>query len=270
MAVVPNPERAKKMISRLLLPTLLAVPLYAQVPAPAVRILLQADKPPIGTPPLDTAVIADRLKAFAVDEGLVPPAQGGDGWILGIGLTTQEEPNGLLVGGGAIRLSRVRGGKIVPDDAKEAGALVVAWKSENLSSGLGDELARRGRELLAEAKVVSGKPVPHPVSHPQQGPEQASPSEPHRFEFSQVHIRYQPPQPPYPAGAKEKRVQGKVVIDVAVGPDGLPLSVAAVEGPGPLLPYACGWALRWRFDPLTMNGHPEYGRFKINMVFQLH
>jgi TonB family protein len=255
------------MISRLLIPTLLALPLCAQ--APAVRILLQADKPPIGTPPLDTAVIADRLKAFAKDEGFVPPAQDGDGWILGIELTTQEEPNGLLVGGGAIRLSRVRGGKIIPDDVKETGALVVAWKSENLSSGLGDELVSRGRELLAEAKVVSGKPVPHPISHPQQEPKQENPAQPHRFDFSQVRIRRQPPQAPYPAEAKKNRVQGTVIVDVVVSPDGLPVSVAAVEGPGPLLRYACEWALRWRFEPLTMNGHPEYGRFKILLNFRL-
>ncbi|HET6329152.1 MAG TPA: energy transducer TonB [Holophagaceae bacterium] len=257
------------MISRLLIPILLALPLCAQAPAPAVRILLQADKPPIGTPPLDTTVIADRLKAFAKDEGLVPPAQDGDGWILGIGLTTQEEPNGLVVGGGAIRLSRISGGKIVPNDVKETGALVVAWKSENLNSGLGDELVRRGRELLAEAKVVSGKPIPHSISHPQQEPKQETPPQPHRFDFSQARIRYQPQQPPYPSDAKKKRIQGKVVVDVVVGPDGLPVSVAAVDGPGPLLPYACGWALRWRFDPLTVNGHPEYGRFKISMYFHL-
>lgn len=257
------------MILRLLLPAFSVLPLCAQAPAPAVRILLQADKPPIGTPALDTAAIADKLKAFAKDENLVPPTPDGDGWILGIGLTTQEEPNGLLVGGGAIRLSRLRGGKIVPSDVKETGALVVAWKSGNLNSGLGDELVRRGRELLAEAKVVSKMPVPHLVPHPPQGPEQASPSEPHRFEFSQVRIRYQAPQPPYPTEAKRNHVQGRVVVEVAVGPDGLPLSVAALEGPGPLLPYACGWALRWRFDPLTLNGHPEYGRFKLNMNFYL-
>jgi hypothetical protein len=261
------------MISRLLIPTLLVLPLCAQVPAPApaVRILLQADKPPIGTPALDMTAISEKLEAFAKAENLVNPGPDGDGWVLGIGLTPQEEPNGLLVGAGAIRLSRLSGGKIAPDGVKENGALVVARKSGDLCSALGYELVRRCEELLVEARVIPGKslsPEPlTPTTTPKVG--QGDSAQPRRFEFSQIKVRELPPQPPYPAYAKTNRIQGRVVVDLVVGPDGIPISVAALEGPGPLLPYACRWALGWRFDPLTPNGQPEYGRFKLNLNFRL-
>ncbi len=265
------------MISRLLLPAILVLPLGAQAPEPqpphAVRILLQADKPPLGTPALDTAAIIEKLKAFAKDENLVPPAPDGDGWIIGIGLITQKDPDGLLVGGGTVRLTPVRHGKTIPNEAKDSGVLVVAWKSQDLCSALGYEVARRSQELLVGAKVVPDLPlirheVPASSLTPPTG--QSDPFHPHAFEFSQVAVRSQPPPAPYPVEAKKNNVKGTVVVEIAVDPTGTPTSVTAIEGPSPLLPYACGYAIHWRFKPLTLNGHPEYGRFKMNFHFELH
>lgn len=263
------------MISRLLIPSFLALPICAQAPEPPrpVRILLQVDKPPLGTPALDTAVIADKLKAFAKDENLVPPMADGDGWIIGIGLTTQEDPDGLLVGGGTVRLTPVRHGKTFPEEAKESGALVVAWKSHDLCRALGIELARKSQELLVSAKVVPDLPlIRHEVPAPNLTPPSGHPdsSHPHAFEFSQVVVRSQPPPPPYPVEAKKNNIKGTVVVELTVDPEGTPTSVTAIEGPGPLLPYACGYAIRWRFKPLALNGHPEYARFKVNFHFEIH
>lgn len=262
------------MISKLLLYSVLVIPLCAQVPAPApasspaVRILLRTETPE-GTPALDMAAITGSLKSFATDEGFIPPAPDGDGWVLGIELNTRKEPNGMLAGSGAIRLSRVKHGKITPDDMKESVALVVAWKSEILGKALGDELVRQGQDLLAKAEVISAPLVSHSIPKPPPSMNVGNPSKPHRFEFSQVKIREQPVQPPYPLEAKQQHIQGTVVVELAVDPTGVPVSATAIEGPDPLLPYACSWILQWRFDPLTLNGRPEYGRFKINMKFQL-
>ncbi|HXC16397.1 MAG TPA: energy transducer TonB, partial [Holophagaceae bacterium] len=90
------------------------------------------------------------------------------------------------------------------------------------------------------------------------------------FDFSQVKVRLMPTQPPYPPMAKMARIQGTVVVEVSVGPDGVPTAAHAVEGPPLLRQYAETWAMHWRFEPLMQNGQPQYGRFKINMNFRLN
>lgn len=255
---------------------LIAAPLCAQTPEPQlphpVRILLQTEKPPLGTPALDTSILADRLKAFAKAENLVPPTPDGDGWIVGVGLTTQKEMDGLLVGGGTIRLTPIRHGKTAPEEAKESGVLVVAWKSLDLCNALGDELAWRSRDLLAAAHAVPKEPPIYKVSATDLGPQagQADSAHPRVFDFSQVTMKSQPQQPPYPVAARKNHVQGTVVIELFVDPTGTPVSAAAISGPGPLLAYACEYALRWRFNPLTQNGHPESGRFRLTLNFRLN
>ena len=259
-----------KMISPVSTALLLVAPLCAQAPAPShpVRILLQMDKPPIGTPALDTVPIVEILRTFAREENLAPPPPDGDGWLVGIGLTTQEELNGMLVGGGLIRLTPVHHGKPTPEEAKESGVLTVALKSDALAKALGDQLVLKSRELLAQAKVIPQRPPTFKIPASDLVPADGQ-SDPHHFEFSQVTVRNQPAQPPYPSEARKNHVQGTVVVEITVGPDGTPVSAAALEGPGALLPYACSYVMHWRFNPLTMNGHPEYGRFRMTLNFRL-
>ena len=258
----------------LLISCLLPIPLCAQAPPTLVkhpvRVLLLAEKPPAGTPALDTAAIAEKLKVFANGNDLTLPEPDGDGWVLGIGLTTQEESDGLLVGGGAVRLSRLSVGKVVPQGEKDTGALVVARNEEDLCSALGDELIHRCGELLTAASIVSKKSLQldQPVSATAPTDGKADPTRPHRFDFAQVKVRGQLGRFNLPTYSKKNRIQGTVIVDVSVGPDGVPISAAATEGPGPLLAYACEWALHWRFDPLTINDHPVYGKVKIDINFR--
>jgi len=90
------------------------------------------------------------------------------------------------------------------------------------------------------------------------------------FDFSQVNIKYQPPAPAYPAMAKMARIQGTVVAEITIGPDGIPASAVAKEGPAQLRQHAVDYAMKWRFEPATLNGQPQYARFKLIMPFRLN
>jgi protein TonB len=89
------------------------------------------------------------------------------------------------------------------------------------------------------------------------------------FDFSQVKIKYQPPAPPYPALAKIAKIQGTVVVEIVIGPDGVPTDAIAKEGPPQLRDYAASWAKTWRFEPAMLNGQPQYARFRLTMPFRL-
>ena len=88
-------------------------------------------------------------------------------------------------------------------------------------------------------------------------------------DFSQIKVKHQPPAPPYPVAAKANRIQGTVIIDLTIGPDGLPIRAEALEGPPELLMTALNFALQWEFEPARLNGVPQYARFKLTMPFRL-
>ena len=89
------------------------------------------------------------------------------------------------------------------------------------------------------------------------------------FDFSQIKIKLQPPPPPYPAMAKIAKIQGTVVVEIVVGPDGVPVSARALDGPPQLRPTAETYAMQWRFEPAMMNGQPVNAKFKLTMPFRL-
>ncbi|BDU77620.1 energy transducer TonB [Mesoterricola sediminis] len=89
------------------------------------------------------------------------------------------------------------------------------------------------------------------------------------FDFSQMKIKYQPPPPPYPALAKIAKIQGTVVVQIVVGPDGIPVSAKAIEGPAQLRQTAENYAMSWKFEPAMLNGVAQTARFVLTMPFKL-
>ena len=87
--------------------------------------------------------------------------------------------------------------------------------------------------------------------------------------FSKIKVRHQPPPPAYPAEAKEKGIQGTVVLELLVDESGTPAEVKATEGPDALRPTAIAYAKDWRFEPLKVKGKPTKARFKLTMPFRL-
>src|SRR5690606_10600756 len=61
-------------------------------------------------------------------------------------------------------------------------------------------------------------------------------------------------EPVYPQMARGMGVEGEVIIDVLIGPDGEVAEVRRIDG-HPVLGRAAEEALeRWRFEPLTVKG----------------
>lgn len=95
------------------------------------------------------------------------------------------------------------------------------------------------------------------------------PTEAMNFDFSQIKIRRQPPAPPYPVYAKQRSIEGTVVLMLTIDPSGRPASAEAMEGPSELLPTAIRYALDWDFDPARLNGVPQVARFRLTLPFVL-
>jgi TonB family protein len=78
--------------------------------------------------------------------------------------------------------------------------------------------------------------------------------------------------PSYTAGAMRAKVQGDVVLEAVVGPDGVVRATRVlVSLDGGDLDYSADRALRqWRFSPGTLNGQPVAVVITANLQFRLH
>ena len=73
--------------------------------------------------------------------------------------------------------------------------------------------------------------------------------------------------PEYPMLAQQARVQGMVILDAKVGPDGRVTSVDVLAG-NPLLTSAAIAAVRqWRYQPLLLNGMPAAFVLNVTISF---
>lgn len=77
-------------------------------------------------------------------------------------------------------------------------------------------------------------------------------------------------KPVYPKEAKEKGLQGKVVVEAVAGKDGKVRDVRPVSSPDPLLTQAALEAIRqWAYDPYLVDGTPKEVLFTVTVMFRL-
>jgi len=136
------------------------------------------------------------------------------------------------------------------------------------------ELPKEDLTMRYAAAQQSGSGIPGGVSGASAGPATMSVAGSGAghvadFDSSQMKIKYAPPAPPYPPLAKIAHIQGNVVVEIIVGPDGIPISARAVEGPTQLRQMAENYALTWKFEPATVNGQAVSARFKLTLNFKL-
>lgn len=62
--------------------------------------------------------------------------------------------------------------------------------------------------------------------------------------------------PTYPKEAKEKHIQGKVLLDVTISKEGHVTSVEVVSGPAELVQSAVDAVKQWEYRPTLLNGEP--------------
>ena len=75
-------------------------------------------------------------------------------------------------------------------------------------------------------------------------------------------------EPIYPDAARQANIQGVVVLDTTIGPDGTVLDVRPVSGPGELTPAAVDAVKWWRFQPYLVNGQAVQVRTTLAVDFR--
>jgi protein TonB len=107
-----------------------------------------------------------------------------------------------------------------------------------------------------------------------QSPGDPSPPPPRDEQRVFTHVDTPPmpidaPKPAYPDWAREAGVEGKVLLRVIVGVDGLPMQVDIVSGPKGLAEEAQKAVRRWKFSPGLSDGTPVRVRVEVPVVFRL-
>ncbi len=100
----------------------------------------------------------------------------------------------------------------------------------------------------------------------------AAPSAPARVELPSSDADYlRNPKPPYPPLSKRMGEQGKVVVRVLIGTDGLPqkAEIRQSSGHDRLDQAALATALKWRYVPGKRGGVPEAMWFNVPIDFVL-
>ena len=64
-------------------------------------------------------------------------------------------------------------------------------------------------------------------------------------------------------------IQGIVVVDMVIGPDGIPTQAKASSGPKELRASSEASAFQWKFFPALLNGKPQFARFVLHLTFNL-
>jgi TonB family protein len=76
-------------------------------------------------------------------------------------------------------------------------------------------------------------------------------------------------EPQYPEEARQQQIQGAVVLEVRIAPDGSVQEVTVLSGPLLLAQAATGAVKQWRFKPRLVNGRPVEMQTRITLKFQL-
>jgi protein TonB len=76
-----------------------------------------------------------------------------------------------------------------------------------------------------------------------------------RRDYESVKEKFAP-KPVYPPFARKAGIQGRVLVEVTIGVDGVPIAAKAVEGPPMLRAGAEALAMQHRYYPALENGEP--------------
>lgn len=76
-------------------------------------------------------------------------------------------------------------------------------------------------------------------------------------------------EPEYPESARERRIQGPVVLVALVGKDGAVEKLSTINGNSQLVAAATDAVRQWRFKPFFRNGAPEEFQTQITVSFRL-
>ena len=76
-------------------------------------------------------------------------------------------------------------------------------------------------------------------------------------------------EPEYPEEARNRQVQGPVVLDIHIGQDGTVQDAKLVRGEPLLVDAAMAAVKQWRFQPRLVDGTPAEMQTRITLNFRL-
>lgn len=77
------------------------------------------------------------------------------------------------------------------------------------------------------------------------------------------------PEPAYPSLGRQMKVQGSVLLQAFIGPDGMIQDLRVLSGPAILASAAREAARQWQFKPYLENGQPVETQAKITVNFTI-
>jgi TonB family protein len=76
-------------------------------------------------------------------------------------------------------------------------------------------------------------------------------------------------EPDYPEAARQQKVQGPVVLNVRIGPNGAVQDVQVLSGDPQLAQASSDAVKQWRFKPRQVDGHPVEMQTRVTLNFRL-
>ncbi|HXY52451.1 MAG TPA: TonB family protein [Terriglobales bacterium] len=114
--------------------------------------------------------------------------------------------------------------------------------------------------LVKKQPVATTKPVPRPGEKPM---DQIDPEIAEQFVLDRV-------EPEYPEGARQKRIQGMVVLLAQVGKDGSVQDLKVLSGNPELVDAAVAAVRQWKYTPYTKANKPVPFQTRVTLSFALH
>jgi TonB family protein len=122
-------------------------------------------------------------------------------------------------------------------------------RAESSSSGLGTAMQRASSQEPDKSRE----------------PDQAADISPATAEGSLIRRV----EPQYPEEARQQKIQGPVVLDVHISPDGAVQKVQVIGGPPELAQASIDAVKQWRFQPRRVSGHAVPMQTRITLNFRL-
>ena len=90
-----------------------------------------------------------------------------------------------------------------------------------------------------------------------------------RASLLQSAVLVQRVAPVYPSNALQSRLQGEVLVNATIGPDGVPKDLKIIRGDERLAPAALTAIRQWHYRPATLGGQPIETQIVITINFAL-
>jgi len=149
-------------------------------------------------------------------------------------------------------------------------AIVVFANFILTTRGLSQDSASSSNPPAASASQESGKEAAPPDQQNSEPVQQVCGPKNHEPCADGPPRMIEHPNPEYSKEAREKKIQGTVVLSLVVGADGLPRDIRVVQYLGYGLDGEAVKAVeKWTFEPATMHGKPVAVRINVQVEFRL-